>query len=186
MQFKKPGRIDSKYLINANSCHKGCTHMKVFISHKREDIALATQAYNFLSPQIECYLDEYDKHLDSSMSDLGDYFRNQLHKSSHLLAIVSNITQLSWWVPFEIGMATERDYPIATYSPALVALPAYLKKWPYLQSANDLSTYKTQLLLPSREIAKALTGAGMTKLASRAETSGSAFNASLKLALRQA
>jgi hypothetical protein len=160
--------------------------MRIFISHKREDILLAKHAYNLLSSQIECYLDEYDRHLVSSVSDLGDYFRDQLHNSTHLLAIVSEITQSSWWVPFEIGMATERDYPIATYSPALVDLPSYLKKWPYLQSPGDLTTYKAQLLLPRREIAKALSGAGMTKLASRAETSGSAFNASLKLALRQA
>lgn len=159
--------------------------MKIFISHKREDLLLAKQAFVFLSPQIECYLDEYDQHLASSILDLGDYFRTQLRNSTHLLAIVSTNTQLSWWVPFEIGMATERDYPIATYSPIQLELPGYLKKWPYLKSSTDLATYKTQLLRPSREIAKALTESGMTKLAARAESSGSAFNASLKLALRQ-
>lgn len=159
--------------------------MKIFISHKREDLLLAKQAYDQLSSQIDCYLDAYDEHLATSISDLGDYFRTKLRNSTHLLAIVSKSTQLSWWVPFEIGMATERDYPIATFSPNMIELPGYLKKWPYLQSNNDLTIYKAHLLQPSREIAKALSSAGMAKLASRAETSGSAFNASLKIALRQ-
>jgi hypothetical protein len=131
--------------------------MKLFISHKKEDISLAIKAHQALSPQIECYLDALDDQLNVSTSDLGDYFKKQLRGSTHLLAIVSDKTQSSWWVPFEIGMATERDYPIATYSPSEVELPSYLKKWPYLKTLNDLSTFKAHLLKPTREIAKALT-----------------------------
>ena len=45
------------------------------------------------------------------------------------------------WVPWEIGVATEKDYPIATYAGDKTSLPEYLKKWPYLQSEQELDVY---------------------------------------------
>lgn len=62
-------------------------------------------------------------------------------KCDQLMAVVSQATKGSWWVPWEIGIATERDYPIATYAGDRTALPEYLKKWPYLQSDQDLDIY---------------------------------------------
>jgi hypothetical protein len=57
------------------------------------------------------------------------------------MAVVSAATKDSWWVPWEIGMATEKDYPIATYAGDSTPLPQYLKNWPYLRSHSDLDKY---------------------------------------------
>jgi hypothetical protein len=59
------------------------------------------------------------------------------------MAVVSTNTKGSWWVPWEIGIATEKDYPIATYAGDNITLPEYLKKWPYLATFSDLDTYAT-------------------------------------------
>lgn len=48
---------------------------------------------------------------------------------------------LSWWVPWEIGIATEKDHPIATFAKDDTTLPEYLRKWPYLKNQNDLDVY---------------------------------------------
>ena len=53
-------------------------------------------------------------------------------------------TPLSWWVPFELGVARETDSQIATFlsvhesSLNVVTLPSYLKTWPILASAAEL------------------------------------------------
>lgn len=62
-------------------------------------------------------------------------------KCTQLMAVVSTNTKGSWWVPWEIGMATEKDYPIATYAGDSTVLPQYLKKWPYLTTLGDLDKY---------------------------------------------
>ncbi|MGB3336950.1 MAG: hypothetical protein WBA73_07220 [Devosia sp.] len=38
-------------------------------------------------------------------------------------------------------VATEKDYPIATYAGDRTSLPEYLTKWPYLQNQQDLDLY---------------------------------------------
>ena len=60
---------------------------------------------------------------------------------TQLLAVVSENTKSSWWVPWEIGIATEKDFPIATFAGDNTMLPEYLRKWPYLKTQNDLDIY---------------------------------------------
>lgn len=90
---------------------------------------------------IECYLDLIDPDSKSKGDDLGDHIRGELAKCTQLMAVVSSNTKNSWWVPWEIGVATEKDHPIATYAGDNTTLPEYLKKWPYLRSNTDLDTY---------------------------------------------
>jgi hypothetical protein len=54
---------------------------------------------------------------------------------------VSEATRTSWWVPWEIGIASEKDFPLATFAGGTTNLPEYLKKWPYLRSDSDLDLY---------------------------------------------
>lgn len=44
-------------------------------------------------------------------------------------------------MPWEIGIATEKDFPLATYAGGYSTIPEYLRKWPYLRSATDLDMY---------------------------------------------
>ena len=117
--------------------------MKVFISHQRTDSQPASVVAARLREVhgIECYLDVIDHELSRSGEALGEYLRGQLGRCSHLLAIVSIHTKESWWVPWEIGIATEKDLPLSTYASGACSLPDYLKKWPYLRSQDDLDKY---------------------------------------------
>ncbi len=129
---------------------------KVFISHKSEDERIAMWIFATLKGRsVDAYIDKLDPLVNAAKGEeLGEYFRRQLQQCTHLMAVVSEKTKLSWWVPFEIGIATEREYPLATFAdqgdnfrsyPSLYRpnfdLPDYLKKWPYLQTITDLDSY---------------------------------------------
>lgn len=116
---------------------------KVFISHQQRDSSRALEIADRLRSvhNIASYLDVVDTRLNQSGDDLGAHIRVELGKCTHLLAVVSDATPASWWVPWEIGVATEKDYPLATYAVSAQLLPEYLKKWPYLRSLLDLDKY---------------------------------------------
>lgn len=115
--------------------------MKIFLSHQKQDSATAITVKNHLKTQhkIDCYLDVIDPGIKFG-EDIANHVREELDQCTQLLAIVSEATKLSWWVPWEIGVATEKDYPLATFGRD-VKIPEYLKKWPYLQTMADLDKY---------------------------------------------
>jgi hypothetical protein len=58
-------------------------------------------------------------------------------------------------VPWEIGVATEKERYLSSYIYGEVDVPEYLGKWPYLRNRNDLDIYinecrKTDRLFESR------------------------------------
>lgn len=87
--------------------------VKVFISHKREDSATASRVCAALlsAADVDAYVDVWDPHISGSAEDLVAYVRRQLGGCTHLMVVMSSATQGSWWVPFEIGLATEKEYP---------------------------------------------------------------------------
>ncbi|MBN8531023.1 MAG: toll/interleukin-1 receptor domain-containing protein [Alphaproteobacteria bacterium] len=113
-----------------------------FISHKKEDASNAQKVYNILNAKhgISCYLDVLDEEAKDGPS-LTDYLKDKLRTCNNLIAVVSTTTQASWWVPWEIGVASERNYPLATFAIQPATLPTFLKKWPYLSNDNDLDKY---------------------------------------------
>ncbi|WP_209089748.1 toll/interleukin-1 receptor domain-containing protein [Agrobacterium tumefaciens] len=116
--------------------------IKVFLSHQSADSSLAVQISQRLKVYhgIESYLDVIDPNVRKG-EDLAKHIQTELGKCTQLLAVVSERTQLSWWVPWEIGVATEKDYPLATYSGGNTSPPEFLKKWPYLRSLTDVDHY---------------------------------------------
>lgn len=115
--------------------------MKIFLSHQKADsrIALSIQSHLKSVHDIDCYLDVIDVNI-SQGEDIAEHVRSELSKCTQLLAVVSESTKMSWWVPWEIGVATEKDYPLATFGDG-IDLPTYLKKWPYLRNMSDLDKY---------------------------------------------
>lgn len=159
--------------------------VKVFISHKKEDAETAAAiALRLRSEGLAVYLDVIDTQLGKTGPDIADYIRNQLEQCTQLLAIISRRTQASWWVPWEIGVATEKERFLASYITSDVPLiPEYLEKWPYLRTTADLDVYvreskKAQMLVEAR-VSK---GVGQTT--ARA-SSFRQFHVSLKAALGQ-
>lgn len=125
----------------------------VFISHKQQDSALAKAVSDRLKFHgIGTYLDVLDHALRGSGEQLTEHLRSRLAQCDHLMAVLSPATKTSWWVPFEIGLATERAYPISTYSEAGVSLPDYLERWPYLKSLLDLDKYASVLANAKRRV----------------------------------
>ena len=122
--------------------------IRVFLSHKYEDLEITEKIAEYLERNnaIEVYVDVNDPVLEYGPDDLGDYFRQRLAECTHLMAVVSRETEDSWWVPFEIGIATEKQYPISTFVVEEIDFPDYLKKWPYLRSYEELDKYIIEAL----------------------------------------
>jgi hypothetical protein len=122
--------------------------MKIFLSHKQDDSNLATLiARQLRTHHHEVYLDVVDTNFAKDGDDLGEYIRGKLGECDSLLAVISAATSTSWWVPWEIGVATEKNHPLSTYLGDSSAPPEYLRKWPVLRTLRDLDRFA--LLLPT-------------------------------------
>ncbi len=116
--------------------------VKVFISHKMEDTQEAGQVAEYLKANgLGVYLDVIDSQLAKSGPDLADYIRARLEECTQLLAFISPRTQTSWWVPWEIGVATEKERFLASFVSGSASIPKFLLKWPYLRNQRDLDVY---------------------------------------------
>lgn len=126
--------------------------IRVFISHKLEDAQQAKAIADRLRNvhQIESYLDVLDPVIGKSGEELARYIRDKLATCTQLLAVITPATKESWWVPWEIGVASEKDYPLATYG-GTVALPDFLEKWPVLKSEQHLDAYAQASQQANRE-----------------------------------
>ena len=157
--------------------------MKVFISHQQKDSEYATAiAFRLRSAHsIDSYLDVIDPKLTQAGEDLGDHLRHEMAQCTQLLAVVSIKTKESWWVPWEIGIATEKDYPLATYCGDGTMVPEYLKKWPYLRTPSDVDEYARASKLAAQHFSrKSYLGEDSARHSSSAE-----FYRTLRAALRQ-
>lgn len=120
--------------------------MKVFISHKKEDDLHARFVANRLRVYGHSYyLDVIDDSLGKNGDDLADHIREKMTGCDSLIAVVSAATISSWWVPWEIGLATEKDYPLSTYLTDHSHPPEYLRKWPVLRSGQDLDQFASRI-----------------------------------------
>ena len=109
--------------------------MKIFISHKKEDEYTAFGIQQVLENMgIEAYLDILDDTISDNGEKLTKHIRKKLRECSDVIVVLSDNTKRSWWVPFEIGMATEKDMPIANYLTSYEKLPEYLEYWPRLKN----------------------------------------------------
>ena len=124
----------------------------VFISHKGEDIRIAESVGDALQHSgLSGYLDRWDPAVEGDSPELETYLRSIIRETKTILAIVTENTPLSWWVPFEIGVARETDSQIATFleinrlSTTRIELPSYLKKWPILATTTSLKIWARRL-----------------------------------------
>lgn len=115
--------------------------MPVFISHKREDTNQALKIAEFLRVRrVICYVDVLDPMLPQS-NDLTEYLLNRVKSCTHLMAVVSEATVLSWWVPFEVGVGSGIDKRISSYRTRVNTLPEFLSKWPILSTDAHLEQF---------------------------------------------
>ena len=127
--------------------------MKVFISHKDSDRTTALEVLNVLtSNRVEAYLDVLDNSVVQKGELLTKHIKSKLNECTDILVVMSEKTKSSWWVPFEIGMAAQKDLPTVSYLQSGVALPEYLSYWPRLKSNSDIVKYINTRLRVKRQI----------------------------------
>ena len=138
--------------------------MKVFISHKSEDMELADECANILKEKgFDIYLDKYDPYINES-PDRAKRIESKIESSTDLLVIITENTKLSWWVPFEIGLSTANDIRIVSLVfENAPKLPSFIRKWPIIDTEQKLKIYlkqlekdKNQLLTESRNLRKSM------------------------------
>ena len=115
---------------------------KVFISHKSDDTNIAERvARRVQSNRLETYLDTIDDALLKDGPDLADHLLKRMGECQQLIAVISTYTKASWWVPWEIGVGSEKGFRMASFSDSHVALPSYLEKWPALHTERHIDLY---------------------------------------------
>jgi hypothetical protein len=124
--------------------------MPVFISYRHSDRAHAMAINTRLTQaNIKTYLDVLDAESQTT-EDITTVITRNITECTHLMAVVSEQTAQSWWVPFEIGEATISNRRICSYKIGPSALPLYLDKWPKLSGENDINffidAYREELL----------------------------------------
>ncbi|MDC7236780.1 MAG: toll/interleukin-1 receptor domain-containing protein [Sphaerochaetaceae bacterium] len=119
--------------------------MAVFISHTTADDRLAKEISQLLENEnIECYIDDLDYELKRLRGNatLTPYLVARLEDCDTLLAIVTENTKNSWWVPFEIGTAREMPRIITSVTNySEFDLPEYLLEWPRLRHKSDIEVF---------------------------------------------
>jgi hypothetical protein len=100
---------DLQWIIETKTNSYIKTRPCVFISHKKEDKEACRQIAKYLSnAEIDYYLDENDKELQRAAEinnphKITESIKKGIRNSTHMLAVISQKTYLSQWVPFEIG-----------------------------------------------------------------------------------
>jgi len=117
----------------------------IFISHKKEDKNKALDIHCYLKEKnVNSYIDVLDPSI--TYENVAQRIIEQLRKATHLIVVFSEHTKGSMWVPFELGVAYERNngigiylWPDSAYSP--IYLPEYLNEFPIMENWNDLDKY---------------------------------------------
>lgn len=136
-------RADRKLgYIREVKCDRPC----VFISHKIEDQHIAIELGDFLTQKmnVDIYLDVFDINLQEAISvendaKIVDSITTGLKLSDILLCVISDKTKLSWWVPYEIGIADNSGLKIASIrTKEINDFPSFLKTKKTLNNLSEL------------------------------------------------
>lgn len=127
----------------------------VFISHNSQDKADAMAIADYLrSCNIDIYIDMDDEKLQKATAkgdakSIVEHIQDGLKYSTHLLALISDKTTTSWWVPYEIGYAKNAGKKIASLllKKTNDDFPDYLKIETMLVTTSDVEDYAEQVLL---------------------------------------
>ena len=123
----------------------------VFVSHKSDDTALAIDVANCVTTYgLEAYVDELDPNIKGDFGSLDHYIANVLQRSFSLVAVVTDVTHESWWVPFEIGIAFELKKILASFI-EIDVLPSFLDKHPKIRNHRELHRWCEEIKRIQRE-----------------------------------
>ena len=115
--------------------------MPVFISYRHTDRPQAMAINTRLKQaNIKTYLDVLDPESQTTDDITGVITRN-ITECTHLIAVVSEQTALSWWVPFEIGEATISNRRICSFKTGPSEAAAVPRQMAEIEHGNDLDFF---------------------------------------------
>ena len=116
--------------------------MPVFISYQSEDRSAATEVRERLEGHhgIPCWMDVFSTSY-SPKTITQDVLRN-INKCTHLIALFGENTRVSWWVPYEVGVAEQAKRAITSFAEySNENLPEYLMHWPILRNKDAVDEF---------------------------------------------
>ena len=121
---------------------------EVFLSYRHTDKATAWDlAYDLDRRGRRVFIDVHDNTLVPGQEDLDDALVTAIDNARTMIIIISDETQGSWWVPWEIGVSTPFGKPRAMYKPKTYGpLPAYLEKLKRLQNSTEANSWVTAFI----------------------------------------
>ena len=120
----------------------------VFVSHKSDDEEKAVEVARCIhSCGLTPWLDVIDLEDEADDEEMVDRIQDAISRSFSLMAVITDITNESWWVPFEIGIAYDMRKQLASYceDPEDVDPPSFLMRWPLVQNHSDLHYWCTMI-----------------------------------------
>jgi len=120
--------------------------MPVFISHRTADNEIAKHVADRLKNHhgIPVYIDDIDQDVGRARGTpaITALLVQRISMCTNLLAIISQNTVGSWWVPFEIGVARQAPRTITSLTnQGDASLPEYLLEWPRLRGDTAIDTF---------------------------------------------
>ncbi len=118
----------------------------VFVSHTTEDDDVAEEVAECIrSFGLSAWVDS--DHLDSKHDgpSMASIIQGVIRRSYCLLAVVTSATNESWWVPFEIGVASDRKRYLSTFGDPRVLLPSFLAAWPRVRDHAELHLWCSEV-----------------------------------------
>jgi hypothetical protein len=124
----------------------------IFISHKTEDKKDAADLAKYIEEAgIDVFFDANDENLNNpevlkNPARVTAAINNALSKSTHMIAVVSNKTKESWWVPYEIGFAAKNNSGSESIRALFIKgftqqTPEYLDIIRKIKSTDDLDSF---------------------------------------------
>ena len=111
----------------------------VFVSHTTKDDALAEVVADCIrSHRLTAWVDSDYLAAKDDGPGMASRIQKVIQRSYCLLAVVTSATSGSWWVPFEIGVASDRNKLLSTYGDPRVSLPSFLTVWPRVKDHDEL------------------------------------------------
>jgi hypothetical protein len=116
--------------------------MPVFLSHRTADDQIAKSIASRLMNhhRIFCYIDNFDPQTKTT-TQVTSLILERINNCTHILALITNNTIGSWWVPFEVGVARQAQRRIASVDKSTQVLPEYLREWPVLVGESAIDAF---------------------------------------------
>lgn len=132
-----PERQSGTVLMKAYTSHTEVSD--VFVSYQHTDRRTALELAEFLDEMgTHVFIDVHDDSLVLGHEGLEDAMVTAIKNSRTMIIVVSDETQRSWWVPWEIGVATPFGRPKALHKPQTsYNLPDYIRKLKRLWTSSS-------------------------------------------------